>query len=99
MSDEVILIVVGAVAGLIFIFGIVVMIAKFYRQVDQGTALIVNTMQDEPIVTFTGKTVWPIVHRAETMDISVKTIELERNGKDGLICKDNIRADIKVTFF
>jgi len=99
MSDEVILIVVGAVVGLIFIFGIVVMIAKFYRQVDQGTALIVNTMQDEPIVTFTGKTVWPIVHRAETMDISVKTIDLERDGKDGLICKDNIRADIKVTFF
>ena len=46
MSEEVILIVAGAVVGLIFIFGIGVMIAKFYRQVDQGTALIVNTMQD-----------------------------------------------------
>jgi hypothetical protein len=26
------------------------------------------------------------------MDISVKTIEIDRRGKDGLICKDNIRA-------
>jgi regulator of protease activity HflC (stomatin/prohibitin superfamily) len=33
------------------------------------------------------------------MDISVKTVEIDRRGKEGLICKDNIRADIKVTFF
>lgn len=99
MPEEMILIGVLIGAGVLIVFGIVVLIAKFYRQVDQGTALIVNTMQDEPIVTFTGKTVYPIIHRAETMDISVKTIELARDGKDGLICKDNIRADIKVTFF
>jgi len=33
------------------------------------------------------------------MEISLKTIEIARLGKDGLICQDNIRADIKVTFF
>ena len=33
------------------------------------------------------------------MDISVKTIEISRMGKDGLICRDNIRADIRITFF
>jgi uncharacterized membrane protein YqiK len=43
--------------------------------------------------------VLPIVHKAEVMDISVKTIEISRSGKEGLICKDNIRADIQVTFF
>ncbi|HNC46566.1 MAG TPA: flotillin family protein, partial [Acidobacteriota bacterium] len=36
---------------------------------------------------------------SEIMDISVKTIEIDRRGKEGLICRDNIRADIKVTFF
>src|SRR5690606_27431403 len=35
----------------------------------------------------------------EIMDISLKTIEIARQHGDGLICKDNIRADIKVTFF
>ena len=33
------------------------------------------------------------------MDISVKRIEIDRHGEEGLICKDNIRADIKVAFF
>jgi uncharacterized membrane protein YqiK len=33
------------------------------------------------------------------MDISVKTIPIERRGNDGLICADNIRADIQVTFY
>ncbi len=41
---------------------------------------------------------WPVI-LGEIMDISVKTIELDRSGADGLICRDNIRADIKITFF
>jgi uncharacterized membrane protein YqiK len=43
--------------------------------------------------------VLPVVNKAEVMDLSVKTIDVARRGKDGLICADNIRADIKVTFF
>ncbi|HEX8620255.1 MAG TPA: flotillin family protein [Thermoanaerobaculia bacterium] len=80
-------------------FVLAVMVAKFYRKVEQGKALIVNKMKSEPVVTFTGAHVLPIVHKAEVMDISVKTIEIDRRAKDGLICRDNIRADIKVTFF
>jgi uncharacterized membrane protein YqiK len=90
-----------AVAGFIILigFGFLVMLARFYRKVDQGKALIVNTLAKEPEVTFTGRSVLPVIHRAEVMDMSVKTIELDRRGKEGLICRDNIRADIKVTFF
>lgn len=83
----------------VIVFGILVSVAKFYRQVDQGKVLIVNTLKHEPVVTFTGSVVLPIVHRAEVMDISLKTVEIDRRGKEGLICADNIRADIKVTFF
>ncbi|MFO0552719.1 MAG: hypothetical protein U0271_30285 [Polyangiaceae bacterium] len=99
MSDKMIFaaVIIGIIV--LFVAGLAVMIAKFYRQVDQGMALIVNRMKDEPEVTFTGTTVYPVVNRAETMDISVKTIEIDRRGKEGLTCKDNIRADIKVTFF
>jgi uncharacterized membrane protein YqiK len=81
------------------VFGGAMMVMKFYRKVEQGKALIVNTMKSEPEVTFTGKVVIPIIHKAETMDISVKTIEIDRRGNEGLICQDNIRADIKVMFF
>ncbi|MBT8494303.1 MAG: hypothetical protein KJO07_14710 [Deltaproteobacteria bacterium] len=85
--------------GFIFLIGILVLVARFYRKVDQGRALIINKMSAEPEVTFTGGVVLPVFHRSEVMDISVKSIEIDRRGKDGLICQDNIRADIKVTFF
>src|SRR5215203_1588322 len=87
------------VAGGVLLLGILVLIARTWRQVDQGRAMIVNKMGAEPRVTFTGAIVLPIVNKMEVMDLSVKTIEVARKGKDGLICADNIRADIKVTFF
>jgi uncharacterized membrane protein YqiK len=83
----------------VFLLGFMALVAKFYQKVDQGRAMIVNTMRAEPEVTFTGRLVIPILHRREVMDISLKTIEIERMGKEGLICKDNMRADIKVKFF
>ncbi|MBX3161830.1 MAG: hypothetical protein KF773_38065 [Deltaproteobacteria bacterium] len=86
-------------AGGVLLLGILVMIARTWRQVDQGRAMIVNKMGSEPRVTFTGAIVLPIVNKAEIMDLSVKTIDVARRGKEGLICADNIRADIKVTFF
>ncbi|MEZ6064583.1 MAG: hypothetical protein R3B90_02495 [Planctomycetaceae bacterium] len=39
------------------------------------------------------------MHAAELMDLSVKRIEIQRRGESGLICKDNVRADIEVAFF
>jgi len=96
---DAIVFIIGLAIAAVVLVGIGVMIASFYKKVDQGQALIVNMMRGEPIVTFTGHIVYPIIHRAETMEISVKTIELSRRGNDGLICKDNIRADIKVSFY
>ncbi len=93
-----ILLVAGGAAFIIFI-GLAVMVARFYRQIEQGKALIINKSGAEPVVTFTGGVVLPVIHRAEMMDISVKKIDVDRRGREGLICKDNIRADIKVTFF
>ncbi|HEX8435962.1 SPFH domain-containing protein [Archangium sp.] len=89
----------GIVGGLFFLFCSAFIVSRFYRQVDQGRALIINPFKGEPMVTFTGSIVWPIINRAEVMDIALKTIEIDRRGKEGLICQDNIRADIKVTFF
>ncbi len=95
------LIFAGAAIGalVVLIFGSMAIVARFYRQVEQGRALIVNTMGKDPVVSFTGSVVYPVINRAETMDLSVKTIEIDRRGKEGLICNDNIRADINVTFF
>jgi uncharacterized membrane protein YqiK len=50
-------------------------------------------------VTFSGALVMPVVHKAELMDISVKRLQIARQGKEGLICRDNIRGDIDVSFY
>ncbi|MDR2678251.1 MAG: hypothetical protein LBB51_02295, partial [Zoogloeaceae bacterium] len=99
MGQTLIVVVVAVVIIALFIFGIFAMFSHFYRKVEQGYAMIVNTTRSEPEVTFTGCMVYPIIHKAEMMDIALKTIVIERTGNDGLICQDNIRADIKVTFF
>ncbi|MET9970679.1 SPFH domain-containing protein [Streptomyces sp. NPDC006356] len=74
------------------------LVSRLFRKVEQGKALIVSKLRKVD-VTFTGQVVLPVLHKAEVMDISVKAIEITRTGKDGLICRDNIRADIRITFF
>ena len=86
--------------GLLFMMALggLLMLVKLYQKVDQGTSLVRNGMGGTK-VSFSGMLVFPVVHRAERMDISVKRIEIYRHGSEGLICLDNIRADIKVAFF
>jgi uncharacterized membrane protein YqiK len=79
-------------------FGLVMLVTRLFRKVPQGKALIISKVRKVD-VTFTGAVVLPVLHKAEVMDISVKAIEIERTGREGLICRDNIRADIRISFF
>ncbi|MEE1928239.1 flotillin family protein [Streptomyces sp. TRM 70351] len=83
---------------LLIAIALLVLVGRLFRKVPQGKALIVSKMRKVE-VTFTGMVVLPVLHKAEVMDISVKTIEIGRTGHEGLICKDNIRADIRISFF
>lgn len=87
---SVVLIVVGI--GLLF------WIISMYKKVVQGRVLV-RTGFGGTKVFFNAGLVVPVLHKMEIMDISVKKLEIERTGLNGLICKDNIRADIKVAFF
>ncbi|WP_329112243.1 flotillin family protein [Streptomyces sp. NBC_01353] len=89
-----VLVAVALLAALALLF----VLSRLFRKVEQGKALIVSKMRKVD-VTFTGQVVLPVLHKAEVMDISVKTIEISRTGRDGLICRDNIRADIRISFF
>jgi len=87
------------IAVIIFLFfAIAAFIASMYKKVAPGQA-IVKTGAGGTKVAFDGMIVLPVVHRFEVMDIALKKVEIDRMGKDGLICKDNMRADIKVVFF
>lgn len=83
----------------ILLFGFAAILKAFYYKVAQGTALIVNDTSATPKVHFTGSLVWPIIHKKELMNISLITLDVDRRGRDGLICKDNLRADITVAFY
>ncbi len=74
--------------------------ASCYKKVEQGTAIIRNGIGGTN-VSFIGMLALPVLHRMEMMDISVKRIEINRSGagSEGLICRDNMRADVKVVFF
>ena len=98
MTEQVLPILIAVGVGFVLFLGFVVMVGRFYRQVEQGKALVINKNK-EAVVAFSGAMVYPIINRAEVMDLSVKTIDIDRRGKEGLICNDNIRADINVTFF
>jgi uncharacterized membrane protein YqiK len=74
-------------------------IAMFYKKIPQGQALVRTGFKGTKVATDKGLYVVPVFHRVEIMDISVKKIQIERLGNEGLICKDNMRADIKVAFF
>ena len=98
MSYALQIVLVSIAAILIIVFGILALFSKFYRKVDQGKVIVRNGVGG-PQVCFGGMLVLPIIHKCEIMDISVKRVEINREGKDGLICKDNLRADIRVAFF
>ncbi len=89
------------IAGVVVIslLGILGMFKAFYNKVPQGTALIVNDLSSTPKVHFTGALVYPVIYKKELMKISLITLEVDRRAKDGLICRDNMRADITVAFY
>ncbi len=88
---------IGLILFLIIIYFAI--IALFYKKVPQGEALVRTGFKGTKVATDKGLYVVPVFHRVEIMDISVKKIQIERLGDNGLLCKDNMRADIKVAFF
>jgi len=88
----------GGLALLAIVVTAIFVILTCYRKVEKGTALI-RTGMGGTKVYFNGGVVIPVMHRADHMDISLKRIEIDRTARNGLICKDNMRADIKVAFF
>lgn len=88
----------GIVIILIASIGLIFWILSMYKKTVQGI-VILRTGYGGTKVFFNAGIVIPVIHRMESMDISVKKLEIAREGRAGLICKDNMRADIQVAFF
>ncbi|MDA0807820.1 MAG: flotillin family protein [Planctomycetota bacterium] len=100
MSTEQLMVFVFAGLALLVLFaGFVTAFSKFYRKPGPEEAIVRTGVGGLATITGRGMIVVPLIQEAHLMDLSVKRVLIARDGEDGLICQDNMRADIKVTFF
>ncbi|VTR93528.1 Band 7 protein OS=Sphingobacterium sp. PM2-P1-29 GN=BN1088_1430293 PE=4 SV=1 [Gemmata massiliana] len=85
------------IAAIVVTVAALLVIVLCHRKVEQGFAII-RSGYGGTKVAFDGLLVLPIVHRVEYIDISVKKIEISRCEGAGVLCKDNMRADIRANF-
>jgi flotillin len=90
-------IIIGVVAVMVLI-ALMIMIVISIRKIHPGKAGL-SVGWGGLRVSFDYMIRLPLIQSFEEMDISVKKIEIHRKGKDGLVCSDNIRADISVAFY
>ncbi|GAA5507189.1 hypothetical protein Rcae01_02644 [Novipirellula caenicola] len=84
---------------LIAFIAMLVTFKQYYIVVGPDRAIVKSGLGGLDVTTAGGKFIVPMFHRYEFMDLTLKSFEIHRQGSEGLICKDNIRADIKVAFF
>lgn len=91
------------VVSMVFIIVVLLLtISRFLKRVEPGQAMIIISpfYQGRGMkVSFSGGIVFPVVHKAEFMDITTKKLTITRKGGEGLVCKDFIRADVDMNFF
>jgi uncharacterized membrane protein YqiK len=92
-------ILIPVVVGMVILVGLATLFSRFYRKPGPEEAIVRTGVYGLTVCTGHGMIVIPLIQEAHVMDLSVKRIEIARENEDGLICKDNIRADIKVAFF
>ncbi len=99
LPDVAIYAIIVIVAIIAFLIGLAALASRFYVKVGPDEAIVRTGWGGMQVVTANGVFVVPVVHRHEKMDLTLKSFEIAREGSEGLICKDNIRADIRVAFF
>ena len=99
ISELAMIALIAVLAVILLVFGLAAMASRFYQKVGPDEALVRTGWGGMKVVTANGIFVAPVVHHAEKMDLTLKSFEIAREGSEGLICKDNIRADIRVAFF
>ena len=92
------MIIVWIVLGAAILIGVLIFLVVCIRKVHPGKAGL-SVGLGGLRVAFDYMLRFPFLQNFEEMDISVKKLEIHRKGKDGLVCKDNIRADISVAFY
>lgn len=92
------LVIVGILA--LFVVFLYTLLSSFLKKAAPGTALVKTGLGLQiPQISTSSAIAIPLIHRIETIELTVKTIKIVRRGLDSLSCADGIRAEIEVDFY
>ena len=80
------------------IVGIVLIFTLNLKIAPPGAALV-RFGQGGTLVSFSKMMVYPIVHRLEYMDIRLKHFSIELANEKGVLCRNNLRVDLRADVF
>ncbi len=86
-------------AAILFLVVQVVLRIFAFKKAKAAHALIRTGQGGFKVAFSNGMLVVPIIHQHKYMDMSIQKIEIEQIEKEGVICKDCLRADLKMAFF
>lgn len=89
-----ILIIAGAIIGLLLIIGFVYSI--LYKRASKGLAFVRTGLGGELVVLDSGALCLPIFHEIIHVNLNTLKIEVNRKGAQALITKDHLRVDVSV---
>lgn len=95
--EQLVLVVLGALV--LIVSSVLVIIAKLYQRTSANEAFVRTGMGGRKVVLDGGTVVIPVVHRIVPVSLETMKLEVERQGEDALITKDNLRCDIRAEFY
>jgi uncharacterized membrane protein YqiK len=76
------------------------LLSAFLKKTAPGTALVKTGLGlSKAQISTSSAIVIPLIHRSETIDLTVKIVKIIRRGSDSLSCADGIRAEVEVDFY
>ncbi len=90
------------VAGgiILFLVFLVALLRAFLKKASPGTALVKTGFGlQRAAISTSSAIVIPLLHKIETIDLTVKTVRIKRREHESLSCKDGIRAEVEVDFY
>lgn len=97
MNEQLVMILAAASTLFVVVLGALLLVAKCYRRVLPGKALVLTTPRGI-VVRRGGTIVLPILHHADEIDLTVVPIRIERRKEAALLTRDQQRAEIDTTF-
>ena len=82
LSDNLIFVAVVVGGAVLVLMAFASLFSRFYRKVGPEEAVVISGMGGLRAASGEGTWVYPVLHRAELMDLSVKRIEIAPQGRE-----------------